>query len=103
MTSYSDEQIEHDIVTKGLNYPRLTPEYLESIIVKEQYYQFPDTTVTICCLTLKNGYNVIGEAASVSKENFDAELGKNIARQHARDKMWSLEGYLLKQRLHDEH
>ena len=53
----------------------------------------------MCCLTLQNGFTVTGESACASPENFDAELGRKIARDNARNKIWALEGYLLKQRL----
>lgn len=53
-------------------------------------------------VTLKNGFTVTGESAAASPENFDAEIGRKIARQNAREKIWMLEGYLLKQRLHDK-
>ncbi|SRR5229473_6392512 len=101
MPSYSDHQIEDDIVNRKLTAPRLTPESIDSSISDEQYYVFPGSTLTVCCLTLRNGYRVTGESASVSRENFDEELGRNIARQHARDKIWSLEGYLLKEKLYN--
>jgi len=100
MSGYFDQQIEADIVAKGLNFPRLTPASIESVVVSEQFYRFPGTTVTVCCLTLKNGYCVIGEAAAVSADNFDTEIGQNVARQHAKDKIWALEGYLLKEKLY---
>ena len=94
-----DQHIEDEIQRKGLNAPRLTPEYLESKIAKEKYHVFENTTVTVCLLILKNGFCVIGESAAVSPENFDAEIGRKVARQHARDQMWKLEGYLLRDRL----
>ena len=100
MPGYFDQQIEDDIVAKGLNFPRLKPDNIEEVIVGEQFYRFPDTTVTVCCLALKNGYHVIGEAAAVSADNFDAEIGQKVARQHAKDKIWALEGYLLKEKLY---
>ncbi len=100
MSGYFDQQIEDDIVTKGLNFPRLKPDNIEEVIVGEQFYRFLGTTVTVCCLALKNGYHVIGEAAAVSADNFDAEIGQKVARQHAKDKIWALEGYLLKEKLY---
>lgn len=51
----------------------------------------------ICELTLQNGFTVRGEAAVVSKANFDSEIGKTISRKNACDKIWQLEGYLLQQ------
>ncbi|HMZ77661.1 MAG TPA: Gp49 family protein, partial [Rhodocyclaceae bacterium] len=32
-------------------------------------------------------------------ENFDAELGRKIARQNAVQKLWPLMGYALKERI----
>lgn len=93
---------ENEIVSKGLTAPRVTPDSLEKAIVSEQYHVFPNTTFTACLLTLKNGYTVIGESACASPENFDAALGRKIARDNAKNKLWALEGYLLKQRLHEQ-
>jgi hypothetical protein len=55
--------------------------------------------LTVCCLKLSNGFTVTGESACASPENFDAELGKKIARGNARDKIWALEGYVLRNTL----
>ena len=97
----NDEQkLEQEIQAKGLNAPRLSPETIEAAIVKEQYQVFEGTTLTICALTLQNGFIVTGESAAVSMENFDAEIGKEIARKQAREKIWMLEGYLLREKLH---
>lgn len=95
----TENSIEEQIQEKGLDAPRLTPDLIDGCIVDEDYYVFPNTTVTVCCLTLSNGYNVTGESAAASPENFDESIGRQIARRNARDKIWSLEGYLLKQRL----
>ena len=95
----SESNVEQMIQDKNLNAPRLTPESIDRVIVNEDYHVFPGTTVTVCCLTLENGFNVIGESAAASPENFDEEVGRVISRRNARDKIWSLEGYLLKQQL----
>lgn len=91
--------IEKEIQDKGLNAPRLTPALIDAQIVGEAYYVFPGTTLTVCALTLKNGYQVIGESAAASPANFDAALGRKIARDNARNKIWALEGYLLRSKL----
>ena len=95
----NDQDIEQEIKSKGLTAPRVTPSLIESIIVKEQYYVFEGSTFTSCLLTLVNGFTVHGESACASPENFDVELGKKIARDNAKNKIWMLEGYLLKDRL----
>lgn len=91
--------IEQEIQSKGLNAPRLTPDLIDATIVKEQFHVFDGTTLTVCCLTLKNGFTVTGESACASVENFDVELGQKIAKQNAREKIWALEGYLLRDKL----
>lgn len=97
-----EEQLELELQEKELNAPRLTPGHIDEAIAAEAYHVFPGTTLTVCCLTLVNGYQVTGESASVSAENFDAEIGRRIARDNAKQKIWSLEGYLLRNKLYQE-
>lgn len=97
--SKDEVQIEAEIQRKGLNAPRLNPDMIDAAVSSEQYYVFPGTTMTICALTLRNGYIVTGESAAASPENFDKEIGRKIARDSARNKIWALEGYLLREKL----
>ena len=99
----SEQQLEQEIRAKGLTAPRITPEHIDACIVKEQYHVFEGTTVTVCLLHLPNGFTVDGISACASPENFNAEIGRKIARANAREKIWALEGYLLKQQLHESH
>lgn len=94
---HTEQQIESEIQAKGLNAPRLTPEMIDGTIVHAAYHVFPGTTLTTCCLTLRNGFNVTGESAAASPENFDEAIGRKIAFQNARQKVWMLEGYLLRE------
>lgn len=96
----SEKEIEAEIQAKGLTAPRLTPELIDQAIASSQYHVFAGSQLTVCCLTLQNGFTVVGESACASPENFNAELGQKIAFQKARDKIWALEGYLLKERLY---
>lgn len=95
----TEQSIENEIQAKGLNAPRLTPAAIDGTIVSETYHVFPGTTMTICLLTLRNGFHVTGESAAASPENFDEGIGRKIARENARNKIWALEGYLLRQKL----
>lgn len=97
--SASEAAIEAEIKTKGLNAPRLTPDLIDAQIVSEAYHVFPGTTMTVCALTLKNGFVTIGESAAASPENFDKAIGERIARDNARNKIWALEGYNLRTKL----
>lgn len=92
----SEQEIEQEIQAKGLTAPRLCPDDIDAAIVSEQYHVFEGTTSTVCCLTLKNDYNVIGTSAAASMENFDVEIGRKLARERAREQIWALEGYKLK-------
>lgn len=89
----NEQQIESEIQAKGLTAYRVTPEDIDDIIVGDDYHVFPGTTVTVCCLKLKNGFVVVGQSACISPANFDAELGRSIARSRARQKIWDLVAY----------
>ena len=92
----NNEAVETEIQAKGLTAPRITMDHIRSLIVTEAYHIFPDTTTTVCLLTLKNGFTVTGKSACVSDTNFDTEIGRKIAREEAVNKIWELEGYRLK-------
>jgi Phage protein (N4 Gp49/phage Sf6 gene 66) family len=98
----NEQEIEQEIQDKKLNAPRLTPSLIDEAIKSEDYHVFPGSQLTVCCLTLQNGFTVVGESACASPENFNAELGRKIARDNARNKIWALEGYLLKQKLFEQ-
>ena len=72
-------------------------EYVEGVRILA-----PLDLLTFCVLVLRNGFTVTGESACASPENFDAEIGRTIARENAVNKIWMLEGYLLKQKLSEQ-
>jgi hypothetical protein len=111
----SEAAVEAEIQAKGLTAPRVTPEHVGAQIERVDYFipgehihlvaqangfnvALPMSLMllTICVLTLKNGFTVTGESACASPENFDAELGRKIAFRNARDKIWALESYQLR-------
>lgn len=117
--SNNENAIEQEIQGKRLNAPRLTPDHIDSKIKYVEYILPRDVckrdngvevfdaplslqTLTFCILTLENGFTVTGESACASPENFNAEIGKKIAYENAREKIWLLEGYLLKQQLFEQ-
>ena len=114
----TDQTIEQEIQAKGLTAPRVTPADIEANIVSAVYFTAFDgfhgsdatedeslatcdalRLLTFCVLVLRNGFTVTGESACASPENFDAEIGRKIARQNAVGKLWPLMGYALKQQL----
>lgn len=92
----TEKEVETEIQAKGLTAPRLTSEMIDRQIAGEAYHVFPGTTLTVCALTLRNGFIVTGESAAASPENFNEELGRKIARDNARNKIWAFEGYSLR-------
>lgn len=113
-----DAGIEQQIQAKGKTAPRVTPVDIEANIASEHYFTAADgifrvqlqsdkapnvpaeaALLTFCVLVLRNGFTVTGESACASPENFDAEIGRNIARQNAVQKIWPLMGYELRSRL----
>ncbi len=98
----TEQQIEQELQDKGLNAPRLTPQLIDDTIKDEHYHTFEGTgtTLTVCVLVLRNGFTVVGKSAAASIENFDKEIGRKIARDNAREQIWQLEGYLLKEALY---
>ncbi|WP_175872010.1 Gp49 family protein [Burkholderia sp. BCC0397] len=112
----NDQAIEQEIQAKGKTAQRITPAAVADVIAGEYYFTAESAVggfvvgdeirsalslLTFCVLVLRNGFTVTGESACASPENFDAEIGRKIARANAVEKIWQLEGYLLKQRLHD--
>jgi len=98
----NDAAIENEIQEKGLTAPRVTPDDIDNAIddvAAIQYHQFPGTTVTVACVHLKNGYTVVGKSACASLENFDVELGRKIAVNDAKQQLWPLLGYALREEL----
>lgn len=117
-----DGGIEQLIVAKGKTAPRVTPADIAANIIDEVYFTAEQgygaqqqaehgfehqpkygqlALLTFCVLVLHNGFTVTGESACASPENFDAEIGRKIARENAVQKVWTLMGYALKQQLHD--
>lgn len=112
-----DAEMEREIQTLGLTAPRVTPQRIKEVIASEHYFtadmpfQLPHLVelsggvpnedklrvLTFCVLVLQNGFTVTGESACASPENFNAEIGRKIARENAINKVWMLEGYLLSQ------
>ncbi len=79
---------------------KVTEEGIKAKISKVEYFQLPDSTVTICSITLQNGFSVRGESACVDPAIFNKETGERFAYEDAFSKLWQLEGYLLAEQLY---
>lgn len=116
-----EKTIAQEIQEKGKTALRVTPADIEAKIFDEFYFtaadgvrasthddfvaaamsmpRHPLSQLTFCVLVLSNGFTVTGESACVSPENFDAEIGRKIARENAIDKIWPLMGYALREKI----
>lgn len=117
----TDQSIEAEIQAKGKTAPRVTPDDIQREIVEETYFtaaegrhghshknhgfdydepaNSPLRLLTFCVLELRNGFTVTGESACASPENFDAAIGRRIARENAVQKIWPLLGFRLRDKL----
>ena len=111
------QELEQEIQAKGANVaPRITPADIEANIASEHYFTADDgewgaskhankpkhpqlSLLTFCVLVLRNGFTVTGESACASPANFNAEIGRKIARENAAAKIWPLMGYELRSKL----
>ena len=66
----TEAAVEERIVAAGLTAPRVTPQRIDDLVAAAsiQYYVFPGTTLTVCLITLRNGFSVTGESAAASPE-----------------------------------
>lgn len=114
----SDAGIERLIQAKGKTAARVTPADVQASIAHEYFFSGESAVhgtyhpeeydgggmdsmalLTFCVLVLRNGFTVTGESACASPENFDAEIGRRIARENAVQKIWPLMGYELRSKL----
>lgn len=122
-----DAAIEQEIQAKGLTAPRVTPADIAANIASEHYFTGSDgrygailnetyvgtelprdddgdleplELITFCVLIMRNGHKIVGvNTGPVSAANFDAELGRKLARKNATDQVWPLLGFALRERL----
>lgn len=80
---------------------RVTLDLIHSKIKSAEYVVHGAGTLTICVLTLENGFTVTGQSACANPANYNPEIGRKVAHDNAVKEVWPLEGYLLRQRLHD--
>jgi hypothetical protein len=125
-----DSAIEAEIRERADKAPRVAPADVEAAIASEHYFTAGDGhngaawlavmddrtggidafeavpapqalhLLTFCVLILRNGFTVSGESACASPENFDADIGRKVARQNAVNKIWPLLGFRLRDQLH---
>lgn len=98
-------------MSKGTPGPRITPGRIDDVI-SDRYFINGWAAVgasaprmdslkclTICIMVLRNGFTVVGTSACASPANYSRDIGERLAEDDAREQVWKLEGYLLRQDL----
>lgn len=107
-------QATEDYSAARATHPRVSLDDIKANIAGENYFTAGEALqslgqpcspahdlLTICILTTRSGFTIIGKSAPASPENFDAEKGRTFAREDAVRQLWPLMGYELRQRLFD--
>lgn len=92
MTVISNEKLDELLAASPAE--RVTPDYMQSRIAKTEFHRLGET-VTVCSITLDNGYSVRGESACVNPENYNQQIGEKISFDNAFRQLWPLFGFLL--------
>lgn len=104
-----------ELSARGATAPRVSLADMNAAIASEHYVTLgevflgsephpahPLDLMTLCAITLQNGFVVLGKSAPASPENFDAEKGRTFSREDAIRQLWPLMGFALRDRLHRE-
>jgi Phage protein (N4 Gp49/phage Sf6 gene 66) family len=85
------------LIPRSAAAPRVTEQDIKDRIARVHYLHDKDLfgTMTICTITMENGWRVAGTSACVSTDNYNKEIGDRIAYDNAFRQLWALEGYLL--------
>jgi len=101
-----DGAIEQEIVAKGKTAPRVKPGDLDAEIKVVEFVKFISgggQVLRWCVITTQNGFAVTGRpSASVSPENDDQDIGEKVAFENAKNELWPLLGFRLRDKLAGE-
>lgn len=97
---------------RGATHPRVSVHDIEAAIASAVYLNLGDAIertgqeasagahlMTLCVLTMDNGFVVVGKSAPASPENYDQAKGRTFAYEDAVKQVWPLMGYALRERL----
>lgn len=97
----SEGNLESQLKAMGLEAPRVTPAMIDSLIEGVEFHNLSDSHV-VCKITMLGGrYHVTGESATISKDNFNQEIGEQKSYEKARHEIWPIAGALLANDLHN--
>lgn len=97
MSSVSEDELKAH--QKNIGGKRVTLDGLKANIKSVEFMVHPGSQLTLCIITLLNGYTVTGESACADPTMFNEEIGRKISQENAEKKIWPLMGYALKQEI----
>ena len=102
MTEETDDVslVEAQKIVDEMTAPKVTQRTIEGKIDAVDYLYHG--TLTICIITMQNGFMQVGSAAPASPQNFSSEVGRRFAYEDAFRNLWRLEGYLMREQLAEE-
>lgn len=79
----------------------ITVEHIEALFDK---CDFEINTVygkvTVVVAKLPNGFTIVESSACVDPANYNEDIGVAICKEHIKNQLWLLEGYLLQETLY---
>lgn len=91
----SNEQADEILETR--THPRVTQETIEDKIA-DVHFMYRHQ-LTICVVTMKNGFMAVGKSAPAAPLNFNSDLGRKYAYENCIKELFVHEGYLLCEQL----
>ena len=99
----NEKSIEQAVQAKGLTAPRVSLTDLEANIAETEIVKHVSVSGQVlrwAVITTRNGFSVAGKpSCSASSQNDDQEIGEQLAITNARQELWPLMGYALKEQL----
>jgi hypothetical protein len=89
---------ENELIIKDIN----VAEFIANKIVDVDYrhlFEY-DWSLTVCMITIENGFVVTGKTTCKNIEIYNKEIGEKLAYNKARDKIKMIEDYILKEKLY---
>lgn len=80
---------------------RITPQMIDAEIADEVYHTSLNG-LTVCVLILHNGFTVTGESRPIDPAELDADLGRDLAKGKARQRITELLAFRLADQRHLE-
>lgn len=94
-----DNEKREELLNRSPSSVRVTQADLDKKVASAEFHKL-SPTLTVCVLTTQNGFQIVGKSACADPVNYNKELGEKISYDDAFKQLWALEGYLLRETVH---